>query len=204
MTASVPAPRTPPCIIYRPGWWPGATETFALLYREIAWQQRDITIFGRTQLTPRLTAWVGEGSYTYSGITHRPAPWPLTMSAIRDRLIAEFGVAYNSCLANLYRDGSDSMGWHSDNEPELGQRPTIASVNFGARRSFVLRHRRTKERWTYELGEGDLLIMRDESQEDYAHAVPKTARPVGPRINLTFRSIQPDQTVVNSSIAPAN
>lgn len=194
----------PPCIIHHPGWWPDAEETFALLQTEIAWEQRDITMFGRTMPTPRLTAWMGEGSYTYSGITHGPAPWPLTISAIRDRLIAEFGIRFNSCLANLYRDGSDSMGWHSDNEPELGRRPTIASVNFGARRSFVIRHRGTKQRWTYELGEGDLLIMRDESQEEYAHAVPRTARPVGPRINLTFRTIQPDQTVVNSSIAPAN
>ena len=194
----------PPCVSHHPGWWPDATETFVLLHTELAWEQRDITMFGRTMPMPRLTAWMGEGSYTYSGITHGPAPWPRTISAIRDRLIAEFGGSFNSCLANLYRDGSDSMGWHSDNEPELGPRPTIASVNFGARRSFVLRHRRTKQRWTYELGEGDLLIMRDESQEEYAHAVPKTARPVGPRINLTFRTIQPDHTVVKSSIAPAN
>ena len=96
---------------------------------------------------------------------------------------------FNSCLANLYRDGSDSMGFHSDDEPELGPEPTIASVSLGARRRFVLRHRVTRERWTWDLGEGDLLVMRDESQRDYAHAVPKTTRPVGPRMNLTFRAV---------------
>ena len=96
-------------------------------------------------------------------------------------------MAFNSCLANLYRDGSDSMGYHSDNEPELGPEPTIASISLGARRRFVLRHRMTREQWAWELGEGDLLVMRDESQRDYAHAVPKTSRLVGPRMNLTFR-----------------
>jgi alkylated DNA repair dioxygenase AlkB len=179
----------PGCFTYRPGWWPKATQTFSLLRQEVAWEQREIIMFGRTLRTPRLTAWVGDASYTYSGITHEPAPWPLTISAIRERLMTEFGLAFNSCLANLYRDGSDSMGWHSDDEPELGPNPTIASVNFGARRTFAVRHRGTRERWTYELGEGDLLIMHDDSQAAYAHAVPKTRAPVGPRINLTFRTI---------------
>ena len=99
----------------------------------------------------------------------------------------ELAVAFNSCLANLYRDGSDSMGYHSDDEPELGPEPTIASISLGARRRFVLRHRISREQWAWELGEGDLLVMRDESQRDYAHAVPKTSRPIGPRMNLTFR-----------------
>ena len=89
--------------------------------------------------------------------------------------------------ANLYRDGTDSMGYHSDNETELGPRPTIASISLGDRRRFVLRHRVTREQWSWDLGHGDLLVMRDESQSDYAHAVPKTSRPVGPRMNLTFR-----------------
>ena len=99
-------------------------------------------------------------------------------------------MAFNSCLANLYRDGSDSMGYHSDDEPELGPRPTIASISLGARRNFALRHRVSRQRWTWSLGEGDLLVMRAEAQSDYAHAVPKTAKPVGPRMNLTFRVFQ--------------
>jgi 2OG-Fe(II) oxygenase superfamily len=97
------------------------------------------------------------------------------------------GVDFNSCLANLYRDGSDSMGFHSDDEPELGPEPIIASISLGARRRFVLRHRVSRERWSWNLGAGDLLVMRNESQRDYAHAVPKTSRRIGPRMNLTFR-----------------
>jgi alkylated DNA repair dioxygenase AlkB len=130
---------------------------------------------------------MGEAAYAYSGLVNEPKPWPPALAALRDRLVAECGVGYNSCLANLYRDGSDSMAYHSDDEPELGPRPTIASVSLGARRRFSLRHRATRERWSLELGEGDLLLMSAESQSDYAHAVPKTSKAVCPRLNLTFR-----------------
>jgi alkylated DNA repair dioxygenase AlkB len=135
---------------------------------------------------------VGDAAYRYSGIANQPQPWPAVLADIRDRLVRELGVEFNSCLANLYRDGSDSMGFHSDDEPGLGDRPTIASVSLGAPRRFVLRRRRTRARWTWELGHGDLLVMRDESQSDYAHAVPKTSHPIGPRMNLTFRQFQAD------------
>jgi len=172
---------------YQPGWLPQANGAFAALQVAIAWEQHEITLFGRTVPTPRLTAWMGDAAYRYSGIVNEPAPWPPLLVEIRDRLADELGVGFNSCLANLYRDGSDSMGWHSDDEPELGPRPTIASLSLGARRTFSLRHRGTRQRWSYPLGEGDLLVMRDESQVGYAHAVPKTGRPVGPRMNLTFR-----------------
>ncbi|MFP5282829.1 MAG: alpha-ketoglutarate-dependent dioxygenase AlkB family protein [Actinomycetes bacterium] len=172
---------------YRPGWLPDAAEVFTALSAAIAWEQHAITLFGRTVPTPRLTAWMGDAAYRYSGVVNEPTPWPPLLTAIRDRLTEELGVEFNSCLANLYRDGSDSMGWHSDDEPELGPRPTIASVSLGARRLFAVRHRVNRERWTYPLGEGDLLVMREESQAAYAHAVPKTSRPVGPRMNLTFR-----------------
>ena len=177
----------PPCVDHHPGWVSDHQQIFDRLSATIAWEQHDITLFGRTVPTPRLTAWMGDAAYAYSGIVNQPAPWPDALAALRDRLTAELEVAFNSCLANLYRDGSDSMGYHSDNEPELGPEPTIASISLGARRRFVLRHRITREQWSWELGEGDLLVMRDESQRDYAHAVPKTARPVGPRMNLTFR-----------------
>ena len=110
---------------------------------------------------------------------------------LRDRLRRELGLTFNSCLANLYRNGTDSMGYHSDNEPELGPRPLIASVSLGDRRRFVLRHRVTRERWSWDLGQGDLLVMRNESQSEYAHSVPKVSRPVGPRMNLTFRVFRP-------------
>jgi len=162
-------------------------QLFGELEQAIAWEQHDITLFGRTVPTPRLTAWIADAAYAYSGVVNQPRPWPRPLAALRDQLVAETGVGFNSCLANLYRDGSDSMGYHSDDEPELGPRPIIASVSLGARRSFAVRHRVTRQRWTWALGEGDLLVMSAESQSDYAHAVPKTAKPTGPRMNLTFR-----------------
>jgi alkylated DNA repair dioxygenase AlkB len=180
---------TPSCVDYRPGWVPDHQALLDHLRAEIAWEQHAITLFGRTVPTPRLTAWVGDAAYTYSGVVNLPKPWPAALAVLRQRLATEIGADFNSCLANLYRDGSDSMGFHSDDEPELGPEPTIASVSLGDRRRFVLRHRTTRERWTWDLGAGDLLVMRDESQREYAHAVPKTTRPVGVRMNLTFRVI---------------
>jgi alkylated DNA repair dioxygenase AlkB len=177
----------PGCIDYYPDWVDDADQLFKLLWEEIAWEQHTITLYGRTLRTPRLTAWMGDGPYRYSGIVNEPTAWPEALVELRERLHDELGVDFNSCLANLYRDGADSMGYHSDNEPELGPQPTIASMSLGDRRRFALRHRRTGERWSWDLGHGDLLVMRDESQSDYAHAVPKTSRQVGPRMNLTFR-----------------
>ncbi len=128
--------------------------------------------------------------YSYSGMRHEPQPWPDLLRPIRDRLVRETGVAFNSVLANLYRDGRDCMGWHSDDEPELGMRPVIASLSLGATRRFVLKHRRDPERkLAFDLSHGSLLVMRDDTQEDYRHALPRTSKPVGPRINLTFRRI---------------
>jgi alkylated DNA repair dioxygenase AlkB len=181
------SPEGPSCVDYRPGWVDDHESLFGLLRAEIRWEQHEITSFGRTVLTPRLTCWMGDSAYRYSGLVNEPAPWPAALAALRDRLNRSLSVGFNSCLANLYRDGSDSMGFHSDDEPELGPEPTIASISLGARRRFVLRHRGSGKRWSWDLGEGDLLVMRDESQRDYGHAVPKTTRPIGPRMNLTFR-----------------
>ncbi|HLL62319.1 MAG TPA: alpha-ketoglutarate-dependent dioxygenase AlkB [Propionibacteriaceae bacterium] len=180
---------TPGCVEYRSGWVPDHEALLDQLSAEIGWERHEISLFGRTVPTPRLTAWMGDVAYAYSGVVNEPKPWPPALAALRERLRTELRVGFNSCLANLYRDGSDSMGFHSDDEPELGPEPTIASISLGARRRFVLRHRQTRERWTWDLGEGDLLVMRDESQRDYAHAVPKTTRPVGERMNLTFRVV---------------
>jgi len=181
---------TPGCVDYYPGWVDDADRLFGVLQNQIVWEQHALTLYGRTVPTPRLTAWIGDSAYRYSGIVNEPAPWPGALAELRERLRQEFSVDLNSCLANLYRDGADSMGYHSDDEPELGLRPTIASVSFGARRRFVLRHRATGAKWSWDLGHGDLLVMRDESQSDYAHAVPKTSHSVGPRMNLTFRRFQ--------------
>jgi alkylated DNA repair dioxygenase AlkB len=185
--------KAPHCVDYYPGWVANPERLFAELHEEIVWEQHTVTLYGRTMPTPRLTAWMGDGSYRYSGIVNEPSPWPRALTQLRQELCRQVGVDFNSCLANLYRDGKDSMGYHSDDESELGPRATIASVSLGDRRRFVLRHRTTRERWTWELGHGDLLVMRDESQSDYAHAVPKRSRPVGPRMNLTFRCFHPSE-----------
>src|SRR5690606_30273743 len=117
-------------------------------------------------------------------------PWSAALSDLRDRLERELGTGFNSVLANLYRDGRDAMGWHSDDEPELGPAPVIASVSLGATRRFVLKHRRKPDRkLALELPAGSLLVMAGATQRNYRHALPRTARPVGGRINLTFRSI---------------
>ena len=177
----------PSCVDYWPAWVDDHQSLLDRLRDEISWEQHAITLFGRTVPMPRLTAWMGDSAYRYSGVVNEPAPWSDALAALRDRLSQALGVSFNSCLANLYRDGSDSMGFHSDDEPELGPEPTIASISLGCRRRFVLRHRVTGQRWSWDLGAGDLLVMRDESQRDYAHAVPKTSREIGPRMNLTFR-----------------
>jgi alkylated DNA repair dioxygenase AlkB len=181
----------PGCVDYYPGWVEDAGRLCEVLREKITWEQHAVTLYGRTMPAPRLSAWFGDGAYRYSGIVHEPAPWLEPLAELRDRLRRELDVNFNSCLANLYRDGTDSMGYHSDNEPELGSRPVIASISLGDRRRFVLRHRATRERWSWDIGQGDLLVMRDESQSDYAHAVPKVSRPVGPRMNLTFRVFRP-------------
>lgn len=192
----------PKCVDYYPGWVNDADQLFGVLRGDIAWEQHTITLYGRSVPTPRLTAWMADTAYRYSGIVNEPAPWPEPLAELRERLRNELGVSFNSCLANLYRDGTHSMGYHSDDEPELGPRPTIASISLGDRRRFVLRHRMTRERWSWDLGHGDLLVMRDESQRDFAHAVPKTSRPVGPRMNLTFRCFRQSHGVEALETSP--
>lgn len=190
MTAALPS-----CFELVPGWLPAAeaASLLATLETELPWQQTQTRIYGRDFATPRLTAWQGEAAYAYSGTRHEPAGWHPATAALRERLEvrAGAGAAFNSCLGNLYRDGRDSVSWHADNEPELGAEPVIASVSLGAARAFSVkpRHLADLQRWSVELAAGDLLIMRGRSQVDYLHAVPKTARPVGRRLNLTFRMV---------------
>ena len=141
----------------------------------------------------RLTCWVGdEGAvYRYSGVSRRPTPWHPALAKLRVRLESELRVPFNSVLCNAYRGGADSMGWHSDDEPELGTEPVIASISLGAARRFRVRPAGGGAAFATELGHGSLLVMSGRSQHDYRHAVPKTARPVGWRINLTFRNVLP-------------
>ena len=127
-----------------------------------------------------------------SGARFEPRPWPAALQALRARIDAAAGVAMNSVLANLYRDGRDAMGWHSDDEPELGLRPVIASLSLGGTRRFVFKHRRDPGRkFELPLEHGSLLLMKGDTQADWKHALPRTARPVPARVNLTFRRILP-------------
>lgn len=155
----------------------------------IDWEQPRLRIYGRECLAPRLTAWYGTGAYTYAGKRHEPSPMPEWIDAARTEIQAMTGATFNSVLLNYYRDGRDSVAWHADDEPELGAEPTIASWSLGSPRNFAVKARYTDMRWSEPLGCGDLLIMRGNSQSDYLHSVPKTTRPIGPRINLTFRRV---------------
>lgn len=177
-----------------PGWLAAqqADALFAELIEKVDWDVHRIRIFGREVDSPRLSSWIGDADarYRYSGATFVPRPWIDVLAGLRGRLSDECGVAFNSVLANRYRDGRDAMGWHSDNERELGPAPVIASLSLGAPRRFVLRHRTDRtQRAECVLGHGDLLLMAGATQDHYHHALPRTARPVGERINLTFRRI---------------
>lgn len=158
----------------------------------IPWEIHRIRLFGREHPSPRQSCWIGDPgiSYRYSGTLFQPRPWPPALDAVRERLARELDMDFNSVLANRYRDGRDAMGWHSDDERELGPAPTIASLSLGATRRFVLKHRQDPERkLAVELPHGSLLVMSGATQRHYRHALPRTSRPVGERINLTFRRI---------------
>lgn len=176
--------------------WP-ATECRHMataLRQTLAWQQKPIVIFGREVMQPRLTAWYGDPgcSYVYSGKRNEPLPWTPLLNDLRAAVEQITDARFNSVLANCYRDGQDSMGWHSDDEPELGPDPVIASLSFGAPRRFCLQHRKHKaQRLELLLQDGDLLLMAGATQRHYRHALPKTAKPVGERLNFTFRWIRP-------------
>lgn len=165
---------------------------FSTLRYELNWKEESIIIFGRQVMQPRLLAWYAdEGkAYTYSGKTNQPNAWSPALLQIKQR-VEEFSKhTFNSCLCNLYRNGSDSMGWHSDDEPELGANPVIASVSLGSTRSFKLQHKKHKQqKLSLELNSGSLLLMAGSTQHYYKHSVPKTSKAVGERINLTFRYI---------------
>jgi len=177
-----------------------ATGLFDRIHSEVKWQEREIVLFGRKMLQPRRVAWQADPgkSYRYSGTTWEPDPWSPAVLEVRNRVeecLREMNRApetasFNGVLLNLYRSGSDSMGWHRDNEPELGPEPLIASVSLGAVRRFVLRNREHPvEKHVLELPHGSLLVMAGATQRDWEHSLPKSARVQGPRINLTFRRL---------------
>ncbi len=161
------------------------------LIDSIAWRQQQITVYGKSYLQPRLSAWHGELSYSYSGITMKPLPWTQTLMRIKKCVEALAAYEFNSVLLNLYRDHNDSMGMHSDNERELGERPMIASLSLGEERTFLLKHKTRKDLKIIKLPlpTGSLLLMKGSTQTHWNHGIAKEKRPCGPRVNLTFRHI---------------
>lgn len=168
-----------------------ARKLFAQLLDTLRWEQPLVTLFGREMPSPRLAAWYGNVPYTYSGLTHQPRAWPECLASIRSAIGQTVAHEFNGVLANLYRSGQDSMGWHSDNEAELGVNPVVASLSLGAQRRFVLRHRFRKDvaLTAIDLEHGSLLVMHGPTQHHWQHSVPKTKRAVNARINLTFRKL---------------
>ena len=165
---------------------------FKVLQSTIQWRQESMHMYGKKIDFPRLTAWYGDNDkpYSFSGITLQPLPWTKEVQEIKANIESKSNVSFNSVLLNRYRNGNDSISWHTDAEPELGINPIIASVNFGATRKFQLRHNKTKEKIEIELTNGSLLVMQGELQHHWQHQVPKTSKAVGERINLTFRVIK--------------
>ena len=167
----------------------------AKLKDEIEWTQNTIRFYGKESLVPRMEAWYGdEGkSYAYSGIHMDPKPWTEELIIIKHKIEPLAGVAFNSVLINYYRDGKDRVAWHSDDEKELGQNPVIGSVSLGAERKFKLRHKQYKTNGLKHeilLRHGSFLLMQGTTQHHWMHEIPRTAKPIGPRINLTFRIIK--------------
>jgi hypothetical protein len=174
-------------LVYEPKWVGDRAEMcFAALRENVAWTQKQY----RAGPMPRLTALYGEPGlkYDYSGTTNQALQWTPTLAGLWGKIAADFGLVFNVALLNLYRDGKDSVAWHSDDERGLGPSPQIASVSLGAVRKFVLRRKdRTLQKHTIHLAHGSLLLMLGDTQALWEHSIPKTGEPVGPRINVTFR-----------------
>lgn len=182
-------------IIYYPQFFDKeqADQIYVELLQEIAWQQDNITVFGKTHPQPRLTALYGnEGKpYSYSNITMQPNPWNTLLQKIKYHIETTTECQFTTVLLNQYRDGKDSNSWHADNEKELGTNPIIASLSFGAERVFQLKHNTIADaKKSIVLEHGSLLLMKGSTQHFWKHQIPKTAKPIGNRINLTFRSIK--------------
>jgi alkylated DNA repair dioxygenase AlkB len=170
-----------------------ANAYFELLRTSVPWQQDDIKVFGKTYAQPRLTALYGNNGkpYSYSNIKMQPHEFTTELLKIKTKIETKTEVKFTTCLLNLYRNGKDSNGWHADNEKELGQNPVIASISLGQERYFHLKHRKDKTlKHKILLQHGSLMLMQGETQHHWLHQIPKTAKPIVERINLTFRVIK--------------
>ena len=166
-----------------------ADDLFEKILNLTPWNKNHITLFGKKHAIPRLESWHGDYSYTYSGIKHEAKIWTPELAFVKKRIEQSVNIQFNSVLANLYRDGSDSNGWHSDNEKELGENPIIASLSLGANRKFKMRNNQNGENIDLYLANGSLLIMAGLTQAYWKHTIPKTRENVSPRINLTYRVV---------------
>ena len=169
-----------------------ANHFFDAFISKIPWQEDEVKVFGKIYAQPRLTSLHSNKSttYTYAGLTLKPQRMTTELLSLLERINSVCNHEFNCVLLNLYRDGSDSNGWHADNEKELGVHPQIASISFGSNRFFHFKHRSIKsESYKIELHHGSLLLMEGPMQEYWLHQIPKTKKPLSPRINLTFRKI---------------
>ena len=164
-------------------------DVLAQLIADTPWRAEIVTVYGKQHPQPRLTAAYGAAPYTYSGLTIHPLPWTPLLQSIKDAVERASGYTFNSVLLNYYRDERDSMGMHSDDERELGRNPVVASVSFGATRTFILRHKASKDTIKLDLPDGSLLLMAGALQHHWQHGINKRTKRIGPRVNLTFRSI---------------
>lgn len=170
------------------------TETshhYETLLKSIPWKHDEAIIFGKHIVTARKVAWYGDTNYAYaySGTTKQALVWTEELRELKAIVEKLSGATFNSCLLNLYHDGSEGMAWHSDDEKSLGRNTTIASLSFGAERKFCFKHKRTQETVSLMLEDGSLLVMKDATQTHWLHRLPKSAKIKTPRINLTFRTI---------------
>ena len=168
--------------------WSNA-DVFARLLAETDWREETVVIYGKRHLQPRLSAWYGEKAYAYSGLRLQPTPFTPLLLTLRDAVEEATGHAFNSVLLNYYRNERDSMGLHSDDEPELGPRPAIASLSFGEARTFILKHKHTRQTVRVPLTDGSLLLMAGDTQQYWLHGINKMTKSLQGRINLTFRKI---------------
>ncbi|MEZ4804662.1 MAG: alpha-ketoglutarate-dependent dioxygenase AlkB [Bacteroidia bacterium] len=169
-----------------------SSNLFLKLMDTIPWQRDELVVYGKTIISKREAAWIGDKqlNYTYSGVTKRPSEWTSELLELKNKIEQICGTRFNSCLLNLYHDGAEGMSWHSDNEKELGEQPIIASLSIGATRKFYFRHKTSKTKVELILESGHLLVMQGKTQKFWQHSVPKMLAIKSPRINLTFRNIQ--------------
>ena len=168
-----------------------ASQYLDLLMRNIQWENDDLVFFGKRVTTKRKVAWYGDSEYlyTYSSTTKRALEWTKDLLKLKQIVEKYAGTKFNSCLLNLYHNGNEGMGWHSDDEKPLGKNNTIASLSFGAERKFSFKHKQTKQTVSLVLEHGSLLIMKGNTQSNWLHSLPKSKNTSQPRINLTFRTM---------------